>query len=64
MSRALLAILLALLAAGCGPRNYRACMAQAAEKPTDTGVRLAVAECGRQFPEEVPPTRRIWPPEP
>ena len=28
-----------------------ACIAEAATKPTDTGVRVAMAQCNRQFPQ-------------
>ncbi|MEY5099549.1 MAG: hypothetical protein RJA36_2268 [Pseudomonadota bacterium] len=44
-------VLLAALMAGCGPRDREACIAEAATKPTDTGVRVAMAQCNRQFPQ-------------
>lgn len=39
---------------GCGPKSYEACMRDAADKPTDAGVKLASQQCYLIFkkPEE------------
>jgi hypothetical protein len=41
-----------LLLASCGPSTYRACMSDAATKPTDAGVRVAAAQCFHRFTAE------------
>ena len=53
MKPPLRALILAALLVGCGPRNYRECMNEAANKPTPTGVQLAATQCGRQYPDEM-----------
>jgi hypothetical protein len=53
MTLPLRALMLAALLVGCGPRNYRECMNEAANKPTPTGVQLAAIQCGRQYPDEM-----------
>lgn len=41
-----------LVMSACGPRDYRDCMNEASTKPTDTGVRVAIAQCAKRFPDQ------------
>lgn len=44
-------LVLVLLLLGCSPSNRQECLAEASTKPSDAGVRLAVAQCQRAFPD-------------
>lgn len=49
--RAVLAAVLLPFLIACGSNDRESCIAEAATKPTDVGVRVAVAQCNRKFPE-------------
>ena len=45
----LIAALLPLLLAGCAPRTYEDCKAEAAKSPTERGVQVAAQACYEKF---------------
>lgn len=49
---AALLLFAALTLAACSPNDRESCLAEAATKPSDLGVRVAVAACNRRFPEK------------
>lgn len=48
--RWVLVAIVATLLLACGANDRESCLAEAATKPTDMGVRVAVAACYRKFP--------------
>lgn len=46
-----LVLVAALVVSGCGPRNLQDCISEAVKLPTGTGVKMARAECAKQFPQ-------------
>lgn len=51
--RSMLLLFFIAALSGCGS-DRESCLAEAATKPTDTGVRLAAAQCDRQYPKPGP----------